>query len=200
MRSFTFPRSGSSASSEPRVFAQRCPNELRMLATGGGQHGGGLARSGALLALCAVLGGCAKAHGRIEGPPLYVHLCDAMPAADREAWGAAAGDINAELEEPVLWVGHGAPIGCSTVDVCPSSALRAGAETRIGSCAITVRYAPGSAHEVAPRELGSILDELRADEPRSAALDDALQIVGWQIATERGNSCLNTGLPIVDKI
>lgn len=116
----------------------------------------------ALLAvLClAVLSGCAAAHGRIEGPPLYVHLCNAMPAADREAWGAAAGELNAELGEPALWVGHGPPAGCNSVDVCPSSEVLAGAETRVGACVVTVRYAPGQAGEVAAQELESVLEVL----------------------------------------
>ena len=100
------------------------------------------------LALTAllVLTGCSLAHGRIEGPPLYVHLCDAMPAADQAEWGEAAAAINAELEDDAVWVGHGPPSGCSTVDVCPSSEVAA-AETRVGTCVVTVRYAPGTARE-----------------------------------------------------
>lgn len=83
--------------------------------------------------------GCTESHGRIEGLPLYVHLCDAMPQADREAWGEAAGAINAGAAEPVLWVGHGPPSTCNTVDVCP------GAEDLIGDngCTVFVRYVPG---------------------------------------------------------
>jgi hypothetical protein len=146
---------------ERRVFVQAYQNELRALAASSEQHGRGLALSGALLALCLlVLTSCASAHGRLEGPPLYVHLCDAMPAADREAWGSAAGELNEELGELALWVGHGAPRGCNSVDVCPSAELSAGVETRIGTCVITVRYAPGSVQEVAAQELGDILDEL----------------------------------------
>lgn len=107
----------------------------------------------ALMAFCC-LAGCAAAHGRIEGPPLYVHLCDAMPAQDRETWGAAAGELNEELGELALFVGHGPTRRCNTVDVCPSDTP---APTRIGTCEITVRYAHGSAAEVARRELESLL-------------------------------------------
>lgn len=102
-----------------------------------------------------VLSGCSLAHGRIEGPPLYVHLCDAMPLADQAEWGEAAGAINAELEGPAVWVGHGPPSGCSTVDVCPSSDV-ASPETRVGTCVVTVRYAPGTARE-ATQELELLL-------------------------------------------
>jgi hypothetical protein len=109
-----------------------------------------------LLALVGLLAGCASSRGRIEDGRLYVHLCDAMPEDDQLAWGEAAGDINAELGEPVLWVGHGPPIGCNTVDVCPSSAVREGAETHGGECVITVRYAPGAAHEASTETLRNI--------------------------------------------
>jgi hypothetical protein len=85
---------------------------------------------GAALAFCVALGACAQTHGGIDDARLYVHLCDAMPEDDQRAWGFAAGDINAELGEPVLWVGHGPPIGCNTVDVCPSSDVREGARSR----------------------------------------------------------------------
>jgi hypothetical protein len=108
----------------------------------------------ALFALCLlVLTSCADAHGRIEGPPLYMHLCDAMPAADQDAWGAAVADVNAELPEPAVWVGHGPTRGCNTIDVCPGEH----AETHIGTCVITVRYAPGSAGDVARGELEQML-------------------------------------------
>lgn len=114
----------------------------------------------AALALClAVLTGCAQAHGRVE-LPLYVHLCDAMPAADQEAWGASAAALNAEREEAALWVGHGPPVGCSTVDVCPSAAVLADAETHVGACVVTLRYAPGTAREVAAQELDALLGRL----------------------------------------
>jgi hypothetical protein len=112
----------------------------------------------ALLAvLCLALVGCVEAHGRIEGPPLYLHLCDAMPAADQEAWGAAAGALNAELEQPAVWVGHGPPSGCSTVDVCPSDDVLADAEVDVGTCVVTVRYAPGAARDVASQEIDLLL-------------------------------------------
>jgi hypothetical protein len=117
---------------------------------------------GALLAFCVPVSGCSQAHERIEDGPLYVHLCDAMPEDDQLAWGEAAGDINAELGEPVLWVGHGPPIGCNAVDVCPSSAVREGVETHVGECVITVRYATGSAREVATRELSRLAREFGA--------------------------------------
>jgi hypothetical protein len=111
----------------------------------------------ALLAvLCLALTSCADAHSRIEGPPLYMHLCDAMPAADQDAWGAAAADVNAELPEPAVWVGHGEPNDCGTIDVCPGEH----AETHIGTCVITVRYAPGSAGDVARDELELLLGRL----------------------------------------
>jgi transcriptional regulator with XRE-family HTH domain len=113
----------------------------------------------ALLALL-LLTGCAEAHGRIEGPPLYVHLCDAMPAADAEAWGAAAAGLNAEREQAAVYVGHGPPDGCDTVDVCPSSEVLADAETSIGTCVVTIRYAPGTAREVAAQELDLLLEAL----------------------------------------
>jgi hypothetical protein len=70
-----------------------------------------------------------------------MHLCAAMPAADQDAWGAAVDQdawgaavaaTNAELPEPAVWVGHGPLSGCDIVDVCPSSEVLAGAETRIG--------------------------------------------------------------------
>jgi hypothetical protein len=119
-----------------------------------------------LLVLCLALFGCAADHEpppRGDGPPLYVHLCDAMPAADQLAWGDAAGAINAErflaLEVPVLWVGHGEPDGCDTIDVCPSSALLAGAETSFDPCTTTVRYAPGAAQQVASVVLQLSLDQ-----------------------------------------
>lgn len=173
-------------SGERLVFVQAYQNELRALAAGSRQHARGLTLPEALLALClTVLTGCASAHGRIEGPPLYVHLCDAMPAADQEAWGAAAAALNAEIEQPAVWVGHGEPDSCSTVDVCPSGDVLADAEVDLGTCVITVRYAPGAAREVAAQELRSILAELRAEAPRSAALDGALQVApaGWQAPT-----------------
>lgn len=90
---------------------------------------------GLVLCLALCVGGCAAEHGRIEGPPLYVHLCDAMPAADKDAWGAAAGDINLERGEPALWVGNGPPAGCDTVDVCPGAPL-----LELGECVVRVRY------------------------------------------------------------
>ena len=108
------------------------------------------------LALTALLTGCSLAHGRIEGPPLYVHLCDAMPLADQAEWGEAAAAINAELEGPAVWVGHGPPSGCSTVDVCPSSAV-ATPETRVGTCVVTVRYAPVAASDLAAPVLDVLL-------------------------------------------
>jgi hypothetical protein len=111
-----------------------------------------------LFAALCLLAGCSLSHTRIEGPPLYVHLCDAMPAADQDAWGEAAGAINAELEGPALWVGHGAPVGCNTVDVCPSADV-VGAETSVGTCVVTVRYAPGTARE-ATQELELLLGRL----------------------------------------
>jgi hypothetical protein len=103
-----------------------------------------------------LLVGCASSHGRIQDGRLYVHLCDAMPEDDQLAWAEAAGEINTELGEPVLWVGHGPPIGCNTVDVCPSSAVRDGVEMRVGACVITVRYAPGSARAVAWQEIETL--------------------------------------------
>lgn len=83
--------------------------------------------------------GCAQEHGRIEGTPLYVHLCYAMPQPDRWAWGDAAGAINDAAGDFVLWVGHGPPTMCNTVDVCP------GDEDLIGDngCTVFVRYVPG---------------------------------------------------------
>lgn len=116
----------------------------------------------ALIALLAVLllSACAASHGRIEGPPLYVHLCHEMPAADAEAWGEAAGALNRELEAAALWVGHGEPRGCDTVDVCPSDDVLADAETHVGTCVVTVRYAPGTAREVATQELDALLGRM----------------------------------------
>lgn len=107
--------------------------------------------------LCAVLAGCAQAHGRIEGPPFYVHLCYSMPPDDQEAWGEAAATVNRERAEDAVWVGHGPPDACSAVDVCPSSAVHEGAEARVGECVITVRYAPGTAREVATQVLKSVV-------------------------------------------
>lgn len=89
------------------------------------------------MAIVAMLCGCAaerEPHGELE-LPLYVHLCDAMPRADKEAWGAAAGDINQRAGEPVLWVGHGEPVGCSTVDLCFGKP-----RAEANSCRITLRY------------------------------------------------------------
>lgn len=140
-----------------RSVAHRSPGARRMLVLR-------LERVRELIALLATLcllalAGCAQEHGRIEGPPLYVHLCEAMPAADQDAWGEAAAAVNEERGELALWVGHGPPIGCSTVDVCPSSDVHS-AEMRIGPCTVTVRYAPGSAADVASQELGLLLGRL----------------------------------------
>lgn len=101
--------------------------------------------------------GCAQEHGRIEGPPLYVHLCDAMPQADREAWGEAAGALNAGLVDPVLWVGNGEPDGCNTVDVCR------GLHNTISNdgCVISLRYEAGAAHAVAEGGLVAALEVAR---------------------------------------
>ena len=106
-----------------------------------------------LLALCAV--GCADAHGRIEGT-LYVHLCDAMPAADQDAWGEAAGSLNDARGELAVMVGHGPVTSCNTVDVCPGAAE----PTRIGECTATVRYEPGTASDVAAVELEQLVEVL----------------------------------------
>jgi len=146
---------------ELQIRVEECEGSAKTLARHGDSHGAASWRSRALrirelIALLAVLllCACAEQHGRIEGPPLYVHLCDAMPAADQAAWGEAAGALNAELDEPAVWVGHGAPIGCASVDVCPGSE----AETRVGACVITVRYRPGTARDVAAQELDLLLE------------------------------------------
>jgi len=104
-----------------------------------------------------LLCGCAEEHERIEGPPLYVHLCNEMSAADAYAWGKAAGDINLELGEYALWVGHGPPSGCSTVDVCPGSANT----VTSGECTLLVRYEAGDADEVAWTGLMAALELVR---------------------------------------
>lgn len=87
--------------------------------------------------------GCAQEHGRIEGLPLYVHLCYAMSPDDSYEWGKAAGEINVERGDSALWVGHGPPTGCNTVDVCP------GSEDMIGDngCTVFVRYVPGGSFD-----------------------------------------------------
>lgn len=114
----------------------------------------------ALLALCLALLGCGAADHdelRSDGPPLYVHLCNAMPEADQASWGDAAGAINAAEPLPRIFVGHGPPQGCDTVDVCPSSAVSAGVSTTVGACTTTVRYALGAAPQVAQPELERLL-------------------------------------------
>lgn len=98
--------------------------------------------------------GCAQDHARVEGPPLYVHLCEAMSPADREAWGAAASDLNAERGELVLFVGVGEPDGCSTVDVCQGRANTIGDD----GCTVVVRYGSGEAWDVAVSGLSSALE------------------------------------------
>lgn len=111
-----------------------------------------------LAALFAVLLlGCAQDHGRVEGPPLYVHLCEAMSAGDREAWGSAAADLNAERGEFVLFVGNGPPAGCSTVDVCEGRANAVGDD----GCTVVVRYGAGEAWEAAERGLAAALEVAR---------------------------------------
>ena len=88
--------------------------------------------------IALLLGGCAATHeeqAQLEPPPLYVHLCDAMPAADQELWGTWAGDINAGHAYPPLWIGHGPPAGCNTVDLCPGEPA-----FQVRGCRVVVRY------------------------------------------------------------
>lgn len=47
----------------------------------------------------------------------------------------------------------------NSIDVCPSSEVREGAETHVGECVIIVRYSPGAASETATRKLGEIAME-----------------------------------------
>lgn len=112
-------------------------------------------------ALLALTGCAVQAHeaGVPDGPPLYVHLCSAMPAADKEAWGAAAGEINLREPEPVLWVGNGPPIGCSTVDVCFGRV--AAATIGADSCTAVIRYPAGEAEGWALTGLGVALELVR---------------------------------------
>lgn len=108
------------------------------------------------------LSACAESHGRIEGPPLYVHLCAEMSEADQELWGLAAGDVNAEQGDQVVRVGHG-PVptgaGCGFIDVCSSPDVREGVEWR-GSCVITLRYVRGEGAGSAYLALSALLKEL----------------------------------------
>ncbi|HEX6240002.1 MAG TPA: hypothetical protein VFZ61_03880 [Polyangiales bacterium] len=113
----------------------------------------------ALLVLCVGLVACADAHERIEGLPLYVHLCDGMSEADQYAWGESAGVINAERGELVVMVGHGpVPDRCGAVSVCADRALTAGVEWS-GTCVISMRYAADSAAG-SQDALEALLDEV----------------------------------------
>lgn len=119
-------------------FAQlrRLPWSRRLLA--GGHAGGTLF----LLAPPA----CASPIPTAPGLPLYVHLCESMPAADAYDWGKAAAAVNAELGD-ALRVGHGPiPVDatCSFVDVCPGEVET----TEIaGACETLVRYPVGDTAE-----------------------------------------------------
>lgn len=142
-------------SNEFAEAALDCQPHARLLKARLRKHAERLAQLAALFAV--LLLGCAQDHGRVEGPPLYVHLCEAMSPADREAWGAAAADLNAERGELVLFVGNGPPAGCSTVDVCQGRANTVGDD----GCTVVVRYGAGEAWEAAERGLAAALEVAR---------------------------------------
>jgi len=107
-------------------------------------------------AVVLLLQSCAADHGRIEpGEPIPVHLCDAMSQEDRDTWGFAAGDVNAEVGAPALWVGHGKLEGCG-VYVCPRDRA-AGVLVLSGGCRMRIFYRAGDAEDVARVELSDVV-------------------------------------------
>jgi hypothetical protein len=70
-----------------------------------------------------------------------VHLCDAMPEDDQLAWADATGGINAELGEPMLWVGR--EPSAATAPTWPSSSVRDGVDTLTGECVDRVAVCAG---------------------------------------------------------
>ncbi len=105
--------------------------------------------------LMSLADGCAQEHGRIEGPPLYVHLCDAMSKDDCYTWGSAAADLN-EVD-PILWVGHGRSTECNSVNVCPGLHNT----IRVDGCVIYLSYEAGAALAVAEGGLLAALEAVR---------------------------------------
>lgn len=96
--------------------------------------------------LAPLAAACASPIPTTPGLPLYIHLCESMPAADAYDWGKAAAAVNAELGD-ALRVGNGpipADATCSFVDVCPSEVET----TEIaGACVTLVRYPVGDTAE-----------------------------------------------------
>lgn len=96
-------------------------------------------------AIVLALPGCSEVHEAAEtSERVYVHLCEEMSEGDQRTWGFAAGDINAEYEQPVLFVGHQPTSNCG-VTICEGER----AAINVGVCETRLTYPAGLAAELA---------------------------------------------------
>lgn len=105
----------------------------------------------------ALMGGCAepREHVRLE-LPLLVYLCDAMPAADRAAWGRAAAELNAPHGPGAYLVGVGnGPAWDCGAELCPSAQSSVTRDHE--GCVVRLSYPMGAADDVAATELEQLV-------------------------------------------